>query len=245
MPDGTPASRFQGMSGLNPEAILGTIVDGLVLYDLAGHVQYSNASFNAMIGRPGEDLRGKTIGELFDPGTAERLRPALADCADSIQVHFNIEVPNGEGGTRAFCLTGSPVHDAQGNTIGILQNFRGMDKLREIILDLREVNEAISREKEKTEQIIDSIADGIFTVDDELRIRSFSPRLERLTGIKASEAQGHACAEVLAGTKCKPDCPIRWTLEHGAVVERCREVLHLADGRTLPVSITTSFLHDA
>lgn len=154
-------------------------------------------------------------------------------------------MPAPAGGQRTFCLTASPVHDETGRTVGVLENFRGMDKLRDLILELREVAEVIGREKARTEQVIDSIADGIFTLDRDLVIRSVSPRFERLLGMGSAEVVGRRCRDVLRGTKCDTDCPVRWTLERGAIVERCREVVKRANGSSLPVSLTTAFLHDA
>ena len=106
------------------------------------------------------------------------------------------------------------------------------------------VNDAIQREKDRTQRIAASIADGVFTVDRALIVRSFSTGMERLTGIPASEALGRTCADVFAGTRCAGDCPLRSTLERRAGVERCHETFRTGD-RTVPVSITTAFLTDA
>jgi PAS domain S-box-containing protein len=119
-----------------------------------------------------------------------------------------------------------------------------MERLRDMILGLKEVNEAVQREKDRIDHVLDSIADGIFTVDHDLIVRSFSGRLERLTGMASSDAIGRPCRDVFAGSKCDTDCPLRWSLDHGAVVDRCHEQLRLPDGRLMPVSVTTAFLHD-
>ena len=144
-----------------------------------------------------------------------------------------------------YCLTASQVRDPAGQIVGVLQNFRSMALLRDMILGLKEVNEAVQREKDRVDDVLDSIADGIFTVDLNLIVRSFSGRMERLTGIPAAEAIGRPCRDVLHGSKCDTDCPLRWSFAHGAVVDRCHEHVHLPDNRLLPVTITTAFLHDA
>lgn len=226
------------------EDILGNIADALALVDLSGRIIYANDRLGDLFGLPADRLRDRTWRELVDPNAADRLDPANWRDLECPEVHFNIDLPSSSGAPRTFCLTASPVRDETGRTIGILQNFRGMDKLRDMILELRDVADAIRREKDKTEQVIDSIADGIFTVDAGLVIRSFSPRLERLLGIAAADAVGRSCQSVLRGTKCDTDCPMRWTLERGAVVERCSEIIRRGDRTGLPVSITTAFLHD-
>ncbi len=228
----------------NAEQILGNIADALALLDLDGRIIYANDRLAELFGVPAEALSGRTWKDLVGEEAAARLGPdqSRLDCPES---HFNIDLPVAPGAPRTFCLTASPVRDANGAVIALLENLRPMDKLRDMILELHEVADAIRREKDKTEQVIDSIADGIFTVDPRLIIRSVSPRFERLFGLKADDAIGRPCAEVLAGTKCESDCPMRWTLERGAIVERCREVVRRGDGSRVPVSITTAFLHDA
>ncbi len=227
------------------EIILGNIADAIALLDLDGRIVYANDRLAELFGRPPDALRGRRWTDLLDAESAARLDPANWADLECPEAHFNVDLPATTGAEHTFCLTASPVRDQSGRTIGVLENFRGMDKLRDIILELHEVADAIRREKDKTEQVIDSIADGIFTVDRHMVIRSLSPRMERLVGIEAAAAVGRACSQVFRGSKCATDCPMRWTLERGAVVERCREVLHRADGSSVAVSVTTAFLHDA
>ena len=47
-----------------------------------------------------------------------------------------------------------------------------------------------------TEAILESISDGVFTVDLEWRVTSFNRAAEIITGIPRSEAIGRLCSEV-------------------------------------------------
>jgi PAS domain S-box-containing protein len=226
--------------------LLGQIRDGLLLLDPQGRIVYTNRAFEEMTGRGEDELRGRTCDELFDEATCCSIDPRrLPPIGDTGQAHFNIRIPAPDGTPRSYCFIASPVRDPEGRLIGILENFRGMDRLRDMILDLEEVNRAIGREKEKTESILNSLADGIFTVDRDRRILSFSDKMERLTGLRAVEAVGRSCMEVLRGTKCESDCPLAWSFGQRQVVERCSELIRAADGRAFPVFVTTAFLHDA
>ncbi len=226
------------------QTILRHIADALVLVDRDGRITYTNEAFGAMIGRRGEDLRGLRWTDLVDADISGRLDPSLNPSLVQDQVHFNVDLAAPSGESRTYCLTASQVRDGDGRTIGILQNFRSMDRLRDMILELKEVNAAIQREKDRTDSVLDSIADGIFTVDRDLVVRTFSAKMERLTGVAERDAIGRPCRDLLHGTKCDTDCPLAWTLVHGAVVERCREQFSLPAGR-LPVTVTTAFLQDA
>ena len=229
----------------DPQLILSHINDGLVLLDLDGRIRYANASFEEMAGQPLERLAGRKLEEIFDETTFRRIDPSCLSALDQgKQIHFNVEMPKQDGTTGSFCFSATPVVGPDGRTLGTLENFRDMDKLRNMILQLQEVNEAIQQEKDKTQRMMNSIADGMFTVDRELRIVSFSGKMEQLTGIAASDAVGRTCSEVLHGTKCDTDCPVRWAFIHAAPVERCREVLRIGPRKQIPVSITTAFLDD-
>jgi len=55
-------------------------------------------------------------------------------------------------------------------------------------------------ERKRTERIVTSIADGVITVDRELRVLSLNPAAEQMTGWQEAEAIGRPCAEVLSLT---------------------------------------------
>ncbi|HEU4402592.1 MAG TPA: sigma 54-interacting transcriptional regulator, partial [Candidatus Polarisedimenticolia bacterium] len=194
-------------------------------------------------GHPGEDLKGRLCREVFDEETCRQIEPRHLSI-EGDTAHFNVTLSGSEDCRRAYCFTAAPARDNDGRVVGILENFRGMDKLRDLILDLEEVSRIARREKEKTDRILNSIADGIFTVDRERRIVSFSDKMERLTGIPAARAIGSTCMEVLRGSKCDSDCPLRWSFEHGQVVENCSETLRAVDDRRIPVFVTTAFQYD-
>lgn len=233
------------LSSPDPNLILSHIHDGLVLLDLSGRIRYANHAFEEMTGRSFAEMDGMRLNEIFDGPTLQRIDPScLSTGDDARQVHFNVEMPKPDGTTGSYCFSAVVVQDKDGNALGTLENFRDMNRLRNQILQLQEVNEAIQQEKDKTERVIDSIADGIFTVDRDRNILSFSGKMEKLTGIAADDAVGHSCPEIFHGTKCESDCPLQWSFMNSAPVERCREVLRIGRRKHISVSITTAFLDD-
>ena len=57
--------------------------------------------------------------------------------------------------------------------------------------------------------ILDSVADGVFTVDHQFRLTSFNRALERMTGYAASEVLGRPCREIFTTELCGTDnCPM-------------------------------------
>lgn len=92
--------------------------------------------------------------------------------------------------------------------------------------------------------ILDSVADGVFTVDGEWRITYFNRAAERITGISREDAVGRRCCDVFKANTCGEGCVLRSTLETGEpVVNRAAYIIDSRD-RKVPISISTSVLRN-
>ena len=96
----------------------------------------------------------------------------------------------------------------------------------------------------QTEIILDSIADGVFTVDLEWRITSFNRAAEEITGVPEAEALGRPCCEVFRANVCETTCVLRHTLETGKPVINKPIAILTADGKEVPISVSTALLKD-
>lgn len=67
------------------------------------------------------------------------------------------------------------------------------------------------KDNSPTEAILESISDGVFTVDSDWRITSFNRAAEEITGVLREEALGQRCSEVFRSSMCGADCALRWT----------------------------------
>lgn len=95
-----------------------------------------------------------------------------------------------------------------------------------------------------TDSILESISDGVFTVDAEWRITSFNRAAEEITGIPRDEALGRFCSEVFRSSMCETDCALRRTLASGKpVIGRSCYIID-AHGRRIPISVSTAVLRD-
>jgi len=96
----------------------------------------------------------------------------------------------------------------------------------------------------RIDTILDSIADGVFTVDHDWRITSFNRAAEEITGVPREDAVGQFCREVLKADVCDRQCVLRYTKETGReVVNRTVHIIN-ARGQRVPVSISTAILKD-
>jgi PAS domain S-box-containing protein len=94
----------------------------------------------------------------------------------------------------------------------------------------------------QTQIILDSIADGVFTVDSEWKITSFNRAAEKITGITKEEAMGRQCWEVFRAGICEKDCSLRHTVETGQPVVNQSIFIINSRGERVPISISTALL---
>lgn len=100
-------------------------------------------------------------------------------------------------------------------------------------------------QQEPQNVILDSIADGVFTVDDQWCITSFNRAAEQITGVSRAQALGRPCCEVFRASICENACALRQTLATGRPI--VNQALYILDakGNRVPISISTAVFRDA
>ena len=93
-----------------------------------------------------------------------------------------------------------------------------------------------------TESILESISDGVFTVDQDWKIMSFNRAAEEITGITRHEAIGRLCSEVFRSNMCETDCALRKTLDDGLPIIGKTGYVVNAKGKRIPISLSTAVL---
>lgn len=231
-------------------SILESIAEGIVVIGLDKQIIFVNKMAKELIGLDSEIPSGLSCDKIM------RTDLCLKNCPlDSIgsggscTSHFmNINLYQNNKGADApyipLCLNVAPLNDNDGNMVGIIENFRPMSEAVRIIESLKESNIVLAQEKGKVDSIIESLADGVLTVDRELRITSFNKGMEKLTGLKESDVIGHTCNEVLNADNCTGDCPFAFTLKNGYGLANITERITGRDGNVIPVFISTAFLKD-
>ncbi len=98
---------------------------------------------------------------------------------------------------------------------------------------------------EQYQTILDSISDGVYSVDLDWRITYFNRAAEKITGIPKIEAMGRSCFEVFRSNVCESSCVLRETLETARPILNRPIYIIRADKKKIPVSATTAILKDA
>ena len=95
-----------------------------------------------------------------------------------------------------------------------------------------------------TDIILESISDGVFTVDHEWRIMSFNRAAEAITGIARREAIGRHCWEVFRSNMCEDDCALKRTMEEGTSLTNSTTYIVNSQKKRIPITVSTAPLKD-
>jgi PAS domain S-box-containing protein len=91
-----------------------------------------------------------------------------------------------------------------------------------------------------TDIILESISDGVFTVDHDWRIMSFNRAAEEITGIPRQEAIGRHCWEVFRSNMCEEDCALKRTMKEGTSLTNTSTYIINSQKKRIPITVSTS-----
>jgi PAS domain S-box-containing protein len=97
---------------------------------------------------------------------------------------------------------------------------------------------------EATLVILESISDGVFTIDYNWEITSFNRAAEQITGISRKDAIGRHCWEVFRSNMCEAECALKKTMEEGKPYVSTSAYIINSSRKKIPISVSTSLLID-
>jgi PAS domain S-box-containing protein len=100
-------------------------------------------------------------------------------------------------------------------------------------------------EADSCHAILESIEEGVFTVDLDCRITSFNRAAEKITGISRVEALGRPCSEILHTNFCKGDCVLRKVMTTISSSVNIGVYMCRSDSKSIPISVNASILRNS
>lgn len=94
------------------------------------------------------------------------------------------------------------------------------------------------------ETILDSIADGVFTVDLDFNITYFNQAAEKITGVSKGQALGQKCFDVFRANICQTACVLQATMETSEQKINVPIDILNSEGERVSASVSTSALLD-
>lgn len=93
--------------------------------------------------------------------------------------------------------------------------------------------------------ILDSIVDGVFSIDSDWRITSFNRAAEKLTGWSKKDAIGKPCREVFKSSSCGDECVMAQSLKSAKPIENKSVFITHSTGKRIATTISAAPLLDA
>ena len=98
--------------------------------------------------------------------------------------------------------------------------------------------------KKANEIILESIAEGVFTVDHNWRIMTFNRAAEEITGTPRADAIGRYCWEVFRSNMCEGACALKRTMKEGKSFVSSATYIINSRQQKVPITVSTSPLKD-
>jgi len=97
---------------------------------------------------------------------------------------------------------------------------------------------------EEVSTILDSVADGVFTVDRDFIITSFNRAAEEITGFSAAEAIGERCYNIFRAPVCQSGCLLAESIQTGRQISGLELTILNRRNEEIPISVSTAVLRN-
>ena len=151
--------------------------------------------------------------------------------------NFNVMMRDAAGAETPICINTSPLKNGNGEVVGVVETIRVVSHINRLIEELRD-------QRNKVQAVLDSIAEGVLTVDRDGCITSLNRTAEQILGLAAGETVGRPGPEVLPAEVCGPGSPLHETLATGRQVRNREVSISDQTGSPVPLSLCTGPFRD-
>lgn len=226
------------------EALYHSLVESIPLNvfrkDLEGKFTFCNRRFCEVLGRPPNEILGKTDWDFFPKDLAEKYRGDDKKAIETGQVFEDIEEhqkPDGE--TIYVQVFKTPVRNSRGEVIGTQGLFWD-------VTERKRAEDAVAREKYLIDSLMDNLPDSIYFKDKESRFTKINRALARCFGLAdPSEALGKTDFDFFTEEHARPAFEDEQeVMRTGCPIVAKEEKETWADGRVKWASTTKMPLRD-
>lgn len=94
------------------------------------------------------------------------------------------------------------------------------------------------------DHILESIGEGVFTVDKNFKINFFNKAAEKITGFDRDEVLGRFCKHIFRSKLCFTDCPIALALKSKNTIYDFESFIHTKEGPKKPIRMNSAVLYN-
>jgi PAS domain S-box-containing protein len=99
-------------------------------------------------------------------------------------------------------------------------------------------------EEQKTDTILNSLAEGVITLDKEFRITFINEAASEITGFNKEEVIGKICKNIFKSDSCIDNCPIAKILNYGKSVFDYDSQIECKNSNPIPIRLNAALLKD-
>jgi len=212
---------------LQYELIFNAVADGVFTVSPDGRITSFNKAAETITGYEEAEVLGKICSEVLLGSTNVASCP-LITCMDDQRNILDQElfIIGKDGHSIPVSVSAAPFLGHNGKVIGGVQSFRdNTNRLQKAL-------------------ILDSVADGVFTVDRDWKITSFNLSAELITGWNRQSAIGQFCSDVFCSSICGKNCAIAEALYTGFPVSNRTITIKNRNGKNVSISISAAPLVD-
>ena len=203
--------------------IIDSVADGVFTVDNDMKILAYNRAAEQITGIPRDQAIGHPCHSVFRTAVCFSACPVREALQKKKPVlNREISIQNSLGDLVPISVSASILYDGDGNPIGGVETMRSLRRIY---------------------AIMDSVADGLFTVDEGLIITHFNKAAEEITGVSHDEAIGKPCYEIFRSEACSGACPMVEAIATGQSIQREVEITDLK-GRKKLISVSASTLYD-
>lgn len=204
--------------------IMDSVPDGVFTVDSEMRIASFNRAAELLTGIKRENAIGKQCHEIFQSSLCESACPVREAIKKGKPItNREVTITNNDGNQVPVSVSASILYNDAGDPIGGVETMRSMKRIY---------------------AIMDSVADGLFTVDEGMHITHFNKAAEEITGVSALEAIGRPCYEIFKSEACTGACPMVEAIATGQSIQREVEISD-RKGRKKLISVSASTLYDA
>lgn len=206
------------------DKMLDSLPDAIFVVDAEKRITAFNKAAEIITGYKRAETLNRACSDIFQSGICNDGCPMDDAQARDGVIHNRVKsILHKDGNRIPVTVSASAYVDNEGNFFGGVETIRCTRQL---------------------DTIVNSVADAIFTVDENMNVWTYNKAAEELTKIPYSEAVGRPCHEIFQSSVCKRGCPVREVMETGKPVIN-REVQIIDNkGNCKPASVSASVITD-
>jgi PAS domain S-box-containing protein len=180
------------------QAISDTSPDVLFAKDREGRMMFANPAALALVGKPLEQVIGKTDAEFLDDQIAARqvMENDRRIMERGVPEEVEERVPLADGSERVWLSRKTPYRDRAANVIGLLGTSRDITDRKRAADALRDSEERLRAAHERLRVQVESSPLALVEWDSEYRVVGYSGRAQEMFGFRPDEVLGKRIDEI-------------------------------------------------